>query len=418
MLRRNLGLSPLAPHDERRLESLLIAGRWVLLAGGVGRLLAFDLGDLPSSGVARLVIVYAVIALGNLALMRWLRRAARPSDSVLMALAAWTFDALMVTLLVLTYAEDSSSLSWPLLVLIPVEGAIRFQVPGGLAGWAGALVGYWLSPAAAVPPDGSRLELFLLRMGLVLVLSVVLGLMSRDQVLQRARSRAALDEAERLEEWRTRLISTLAHDLRGPIGTIRSTAQLLQDRDDDLPAATRRDLLAAVGRQAGRVERLTRDLLDLARAEHGTLVVDATATDLGAGVRNAVSLLPGAEVVTVDVPAGLHAVADPVRLEQVLVNLVGNALRHGRPPVTVTASGARDEAADGTVEIRVEDAGPGVPDALRDNLFEPFAAGDGEAAVGLGLWIVRVLVEAHGGSVAYHTSPAGGACFAVRLPAA
>ncbi len=257
----------------------------------------------------------------------------------------------------------------------------------------------------------------MLRMTLVLVLSIVLGLMSQDQVMHRARTRAALDEADRLERWRSRLISTLAHDLRGPLGTIGASARLLRQRGEELPPERHGQLLAAMERQAVRVEHLARDLLDLARAEHGTLVVRPEPVPLADAVRQAVALLPEPDRVTVAVPEASRVQADPARLEQVLVNLVGNALHHGAPPVVVSTIESSGPSTD-RVTIVVSDAGPGVPDALVDRLFEPFAAGESDAAVGLGLWIVRVLVEAHGGRVSYEPASGGGACFVVELPAA
>jgi signal transduction histidine kinase len=109
----------------------------------------------------------------------------------------------------------------------------------------------------------------------------------------------------------------------------------------------------------------------------------------------------------------LRVYADHERLEQVLVNLIANAVRHGRPPVHVTA-----EALGDTVRIAVRDHGPGVPPEHQGALFERFGGdSDHPDSVGLGMWIVRLLVEAHGGTVGYE-SAGPGARFIVSLPAA
>lgn len=104
--------------------------------------------------------------------------------------------------------------------------------------------------------------------------------------------------------------------------------------------------------------------------------------------------------------------ADPLRLEQILVNLIINAQRHGQPPIEVTAS----EHSDG-VRIAVHDHGSGVPAEAQPGLFERFTASDtAPASVGLGRWIIRQLVQAHGGTVSYEDAQPG-ARFVVRLPA-
>lgn len=104
-------------------------------------------------------------------------------------------------------------------------------------------------------------------------------------------------------------------------------------------------------------------------------------------------------------------VADPDRLEQVVANLLTNALRHGAPPVEVTAWCAGDE-----VCLAVRDHGEGLPDSLRDHVFEPFVTtDDGGAATGLGSWVVQTLVDLHGGAVRYEDAEPG-ARFVVALP--
>jgi signal transduction histidine kinase len=114
--------------------------------------------------------------------------------------------------------------------------------------------------------------------------------------------------------------------------------------------------------------------------------------------------------VTVDIDAGLMIWVDPERFEQIVVNLVANALRYGQPPVTVRT------AADGPVaRVEVQDHGAGVPEEVRARLFTRFGVG-GPDGTGLGLWIVRQLAEAHGGAASYH--PAGpGARFVVTFAA-
>jgi signal transduction histidine kinase len=124
--------------------------------------------------------------------------------------------------------------------------------------------------------------------------------------------------------------------------------------------------------------------------------------------------MPGVQV---DVPVGLEVLADPRRLEQVLANVIENAIVHGSAPVVVEA--VRDGRGD--VDVSVRDSGPGVPDALAATLFSrlrSFARHEHHRGrgTGLGLTLVRGLVEAMGGRVWYEPAPGGGACFHVALP--
>ncbi|HYF73337.1 MAG TPA: HAMP domain-containing sensor histidine kinase, partial [Nocardioides sp.] len=130
-----------------------------------------------------------------------------------------------------------------------------------------------------------------------------------------------------------------------------------------------------------------------------------------AALGHRVAELTRPEDVVVDVEPGLEVLVDAQRVEQVLYNLVNNALRHGRAPVVISA-----RMLAGTVEIAVEDQGDGVPDGDVQFLFDRFSSADHSPhSVGLGLWIVRTLVAAHGGEVRYE-APRGGARFVVSLP--
>lgn len=178
---------------------------------------------------------------------------------------------------------------------------------------------------------------------------------------------------------------------------------------EQLDVSTRRQLLDAAFRQTRRIERLATGLLDLDRVEAGRLNVQQRAVDVAEAAREA-SYLGDADVrITVD---DVQVWADPDRLEQILVNLLTNALRHGRPPIEITADRHNHERA----EIAVRDHGPGVPPDQQPSLFEHFSTTDtAPGSVGLGLWIVRQLVEAHDGTIRYQPADPG-ARFVVQLP--
>ncbi|MGI5240921.1 sensor histidine kinase [Dactylosporangium sp. CA-139066] len=227
------------------------------------------------------------------------------------------------------------------------------------------------------------------------------------RVRQLHRARREVEDAER---WRAALMVTLAHDVRAPLTSVQMVLEMLAEDPPPAPADRLR-LTGSALRQTARITRLAGGLLDVGRIEHGTLRLDRRPVALRAACESAAALTPAAAVTVVSIPDELTVDADPDRLEQILVNLVGNAARHGRAPIVIaaTTSGA-------TVDVTVRDHGDGVPADRRDQLFERYAGG-GADSVGLGLWIARELARAHGGDARYEPADPG-ACFVVTLPTA
>jgi signal transduction histidine kinase len=150
---------------------------------------------------------------------------------------------------------------------------------------------------------------------------------------------------------------------------------------------------------------LINDLLDLSRLSRGTFEVELTEVPLRDAVASALDSTspPEGFAADVSIPPDVTVMADQRRLEQVFVNLFTNSYRHGGNRISVSAH------LDGSfrVEIAVADNGPGIDDALVDQLFEPFVAGKSSTSSGLGLAISRRLVEAFGGSIAYEQADTG-----------
>ncbi|GAB2444906.1 hypothetical protein GCM10027062_26680 [Nocardioides hungaricus] len=242
---------------------------------------------------------------------------------------------------------------------------------------------------------------------LVLIpIATVVCLLIANRVRAQRRLR---QEIEARERWRGALMATLAHDVRSPLSTVIGTLEILED--DTALDGRYQPLLAGATRQTRRVLSLATGLLEVERVEHGSLVLDRTDVCLAAVAAN-VAALTQPDAVRVDIAPDLVVRGDAERLEQVLFNLVNNALRHGRPPVVIGAVRTPEG-----VDVSVEDHGDGVPEADVPNLFDRFSTADrSPQSVGLGLWIVRTLVEAHGGEV-WYDAPRGGARFVVRLPA-
>ena len=223
---------------------------------------------------------------------------------------------------------------------------------------------------------------------------------------------------ERLERSRANLVSTVAHELRSPLTSVKGfTATLLAkwDRFDD---AQKQLMLQTVNADADRVTRLITELLDVSRIDAGRLEMRKQVVDLPAAIRKTVAGRvacgePDSRFL-VEVHGELPEMwVDPDKFQQVISNLVENAVRHGAGTVTVTVAPFQ-----GGAVVTVADEGEGVPEATATRVFRRFwRGGDRRTGTGLGLYIVKGLVEAHGGSVAVERAEGGGAQFRFVLPA-
>ena len=222
---------------------------------------------------------------------------------------------------------------------------------------------------------------------------------------------------ERTDRSRADLVSTVAHELRSPLTSVKGfTATLLAkwDRFDD---DQKKVMLETVNADADRVTRLLTELLDVSRIDAGRLEMRKQVVDLVERARKAVSgqVAAGepADRFVLDVTGSLPEIwADPDKVDQVLGNLVENALRHGSGTVTL-----RIAPWDGGAEVLVEDEGEGIAEDTAARVFTRFWRGNRARGTGLGLYIVKGLVEAHGGSVEVRRAPGGGAQFRFVLPA-
>jgi len=222
--------------------------------------------------------------------------------------------------------------------------------------------------------------------------------------------------AEReLEKAKNDFLALITNDLRSPLMSIMRDGLTLQTGADQLNMARLRTIGRSIHRQAERMSRLADDLYDVSQLANQSLTLNLRRVDVAEAVDGAAASVPDPFDLEVHVPEGLEVTADIRRLEQVLVNLIENGLRHGDPPVEVTASVQGDY-----VRIAVTDHGRGVPEALRSGLFSSLhtLAQLGHTDTGLGLFLVKGLVEGMGGRVDYESAERGGARFMVFLPRA
>jgi len=229
----------------------------------------------------------------------------------------------------------------------------------------------------------------------------------------------ALAKARAANRAKTRFLAAVSHELRTPLTSIKGYASSLRSPDVDWSEEERREFLAVIEEEADRLARRVDDLLDFARAERGELALVPVPLDAAAWLRAQLPrlrALAAGHPLTLDLDPRLPVLAaDPDRLWSLLANLVENAARH-TPPGTPIKVWARP--APGGLELGVEDRGPGIPDAEKERVFEPFhRLDDRPGGSGIGLAVARMVVEAHGGRVAIEDAPEGGTRVRVWLPA-
>jgi signal transduction histidine kinase len=252
------------------------------------------------------------------------------------------------------------------------------------------------------------------------------NLMAGDLERSLHQLQAERDRVAGLLDAQRQLVANVSHELRTPVATLRGYLEsaLRDSRPDrpELPAPVREDL-ETMDREMTRLQRLIDELFALSRAAVGRLDLRMEPTDVAALVRRLVeTAAPLAwtqrrvQVISQDQAASSPALADAHRLEQVVSNLLSNAIRH-TPPGGLVAAEVKTE--NGAVLIEVRDTGEGIPSEDLPHIFERFYRGhahDGLARAGLGLALVKELAEAMGGSVAAASAPGEGSSFSVRLP--
>lgn len=227
-----------------------------------------------------------------------------------------------------------------------------------------------------------------------------------------------------LERMREEFVSTLSHELRTPLTSIKAYAATLLRQDVDFDQETQREFLAIIEGEADRLARLIRDLLDTSRAESGRLQLRTSDVDISSLLESVLEKMKtqaGSHHLRLEPLNGPIPVrADPDRIEQVITNLLDNALKYSPAGTTITLS---VRIADREVVVGVSDQGIGIPEEHQPHVFEKFHRVQDERSrhvqgTGLGLYLCRKIVEAHGGRIWLESKPGQGSTFLFSLPLA
>jgi PAS domain S-box-containing protein len=229
------------------------------------------------------------------------------------------------------------------------------------------------------------------------------------------------EQRVRLERSRADLVSTVAHELRSPLTSVKGFTATLLAKWPRFTDDQKRVMLETVNADADRVTRLITELLDVSRIESGRIEVHRELVDIGARAQKIINGRVAAGDVPgrykIDVSDGLpESWLDADKVDQILANLIENAVRHGAGTVTTVVEPAVVAGAPG-VAVSVRDQGPGVAPEMAPRVFGRFWRAKRRGGAGLGLFIVKGLVEAHGGEITVQQAPGGGAEFRFTMPA-
>jgi two-component system sensor histidine kinase MtrB len=219
-------------------------------------------------------------------------------------------------------------------------------------------------------------------------------------------------ELRRLNELKSQFAALASHELRTPAAAIYGAVRTLDERGEQLAPEQRAAIRRMLTQQAQRLLELVENLLDLSRLEADSIRIAPTKVDVAERLASIIDAAGDGDV-RLDARADLEAVVDAEAFDRIVSNLLANALRHGAPPIVVSANRTDDE-----LRVTIEDRGPGVAHEFVGSLFERFTRGptDSSEGAGLGLSIAQSFARAHGGSLIYEAAVPRGAKFHLVLP--
>ena len=405
--------------EVRRLELWMTYVRWFGVV--FGAVAVWIQPTYPSPGAERSAWVFLIfLGLGNLGIWGALARMKDERDLARLGATTFVFDTLVVMGLVWLFAFEQPYVTWAVLLVLPLEGALRYQLFGAL-GAAAAIAVFFVPQSIRVASlHGADFDLttYVFVTGLAVLIAGVAGTMAENW---RRQHRAFVSQSLKLSEvdrLKDRFLAVTSHEIRGPLTAIIAGVDTVLKRDDRLRPDQRINLLEMVSTQGHQLARLVDDLLLTSELQERQIGLYPEWTELDSIIDQAVE---GAAVKRRShqlemFVEPLRCLLDQARVTQIVRNLVENAYKY-TPDRTRVAVAARGSAAG--VVIEVHDDGEGIPPDRRDQLFEAFhridATAAGQDGVGLGLYVVSQLVAAMGGRIDL-TSSSKGTTFAISLP--
>jgi signal transduction histidine kinase len=246
-----------------------------------------------------------------------------------------------------------------------------------------------------------------------------------EGTLARQRERELMHQLREADRTKSEFVSMLAHELRGPMTTVMGFGYTLRDQSEGLPEEKKKEIIGIVVRETERLSRMVTDLLDVARMDSGTLSYELEPMELDELITSLIEIhssLRSSHLVDIDIEEGLPKVlADRDRISQVLINLMTNATRYSPESTSVKVMVRRHDS-DNEVLVTVADEGIGIPPRDKERIFEKFSMlpkpGWIKKGTGLGLFITKGIIDAHGGRIWVESELGSGSQFHFTLPVA
>lgn len=361
-----------------------------------------------------------ILAIGSLLIWGVLARVTDEQALRELGRAGFALDTLVIMGFVWTFTFAEPFLSWALLLILPLEGALRYRMRGALL--ATAFVGVFMLPEAFHYASMHDTEfdpnMLIFATGLSALIAGVSGTMAQNW---HEKSRAYEQQSARLAELdrlKDRYLAITSHEIRGPLTAVIAGIQTMQKRADRLSEEKRKEMLDMVAGQSQQLARLVEDLMLSSELQAGSLALNTEWVEIEPVIQQALQAAAAKRKqhrleMYVD---PLRCEIDPARVSQLIRNLVENAYKYtpDQTRVSVTAK----PTANGIL-LEVADDGPGIPADKRDQLFQAFArieeTAAGQEGVGLGLFVVSQLVNSMNGRIDFASSSRG-TTFGIHIP--
>ena len=398
-----------------------------------GAAITFLLGPLfPNIGIAH-VALFGMLLLLQSGLVAYLLRSGRfRRHPVGVSRFIFAIDLLTIAYAILLFSYDPNWSTYIVGLLLVIAGGFRFASVGAIIASMVMAVTYVLAAAYREREFGYATEpqriaftvtIYLLAGFLMGGLLRELGTL-RDQREAFEHQRAETEALRALDRMKSEFLAAMSHDFRSPLTVVRGALEILLSQRPGPLTASQHELAQRADRNVHRLEEFAEDLLEMARIEHGAVLLERVEIDACALVREVVDdhrVFAQARGQSIELECGTEAItvsADVSRLRRALGNLVDNAIKFSpeRSPIVVRAGRGSDG-----FRVSVTDRGPGVDEDERDLIFERFSRGRRSvttSGAGLGLSIARSLVELHGGTIRYEDANSGGATFVLSVPVA
>jgi signal transduction histidine kinase len=364
-------------------------------------------------------VMVGLLLVGSVAIWGALARLSQQHHLERLGMIAFTFDILVIVGFVTVYAFEIPYVTWALVLLIPIEGALRYRLRGALLGAMVTALFFIAQTSRVQTIHGGQWDsaTYAFVVGLSTLFAGIAGSMANNWHEQRRGFEMQTLKLIELDQLKDRFLAVTSHEIRGPLTTIISGVDMIRRRSDRLTPENRDRILEAIANQSQQVARLVDDLLLTAQLQSGQLAIQPEWGELEATIGQALdAAAPRRRAHQLEVfVEPLHCRLDAARISQIVRNLVENAYKYTPDRSRVSVSGKR---AHGGISLVVADDGPGIPADKRHQLFEAFSRIEetsDQDGVGLGLFVVSHLVSAMNGRIDL-TASSKGTGFNIFIP--